>query len=58
MANTYKKEEDNSYENSIQSNKDIFISELLDNLNGYENNMLYEDMTNVEGKIVDEILNF
>ena len=55
MANTYKKEEDNSYENSIQSNKDIFISELLDNLNGYENNMLYEDMTNVEGKIVDEI---
>lgn len=55
MANTYKKEEDNSYENSIQSNKGIFISELLDNLNGYENNMLYEDMTNVEGKIVDEI---
>ena len=55
MANIYKKEEENSYENSIQSNKGIFISELLDNLNGYENNMLYEDMTNVEGKIVDEI---
>ena len=42
-------------EEPIQSNKEIFISELLDNLNGYENNMLYEDMSKVDGPIVDEI---
>lgn len=55
MAKSYKIEENTIEEESIQSNKDIFISELLDNLKGYENNMLYEDMTNTEGQIVDEI---
>mgnify|MGYP002551117842 CR=1 FL=1 len=55
MAKTYKIEENDETEKSTQSNKDIFISELLDNLNGYENNMLYEDMVNVDGPIVDEI---
>ena len=54
MAKAYKIEE-NQEEQPIQSNKDIFISELLDNLNGYENNMLYEDMCKTEGPIVDEI---
>ncbi len=55
MANTYKSEEIQFDERPLQSNKDIFISELLDNLNGYENNMLYEDMSKVDGEIVDEI---
>lgn len=55
MAKTYKLEETEVYEQPIQSNKEIFISELLDNLNGYENNMLYEDMSNTEGDIVDEV---
>lgn len=55
MAKSYKIEENTIEEEPIQSNKDIFISELLDNLKGYENNMLYEDMTNTEGQIVDEI---
>lgn len=55
MARTYKMEENEIDEQPIQSNKDIFISELLDNLNGYENNMLYEDMCKTEGPIVDEI---
>ena len=55
MAKSYKIEENTMEEEPIQSNKDIFISELLDNLKGYENNMLYEDMTNTEGQIVDEI---
>ena len=45
----YKVEE--NIEVPIQSNKDIFISELLEQLNGYENNMLYEDMSNTEGKL-------
>lgn len=55
MANTYKMEESHVEEQPMMSNKDIFVSELLDNLNGYENNMLYEDMSKVDGQIVDEI---
>ncbi len=55
MAKSYKIEKNQAQEETVQSNKDIFISELLDNLNGYENNMLYEDMTKTEGPIVDEI---
>ena len=55
MAKSYKIEKTQVPEETVQSNKDIFISELLDNLNGYENNMLYEDMTKTEGPIVDEI---
>lgn len=55
MAKTYKTQETQVKQVPIQSNKEIFISELLDNLNGYENNMLYEDISNVEGPIVDEI---
>lgn len=55
MAKNYKSEEVVAQEQPIKSNKDIFISELLDNLNGYENNMLYEDLCKTEGPIVDEI---
>lgn len=55
MAKAYKMEEKPIEEKPIQSNKDIFISELLDNLNGYENNMLYEDMSKTEGPIIDQI---
>ena len=55
MAKTYKMKETETDEQPMQSNKDIFVSELLDNLSGYENNMLYEDMSKVDGPIVDEI---
>lgn len=55
MANSYKIQEIEVDDKPIQSNKDIFISELLDNLNGYENNMLYEDISKVDGPIVNEI---
>lgn len=55
MAKTYKTEDIQLDDKPLQSNKEIFITELLDNLNGYENNMLYEDMSKVDGKIVDEI---
>lgn len=55
MAKAYKMEEKPIEEKPIQSNKDIFISELLDNLNGYENNMLYEDMSKTDGPIIDKI---
>lgn len=55
MAKTYKAEKVQMDEEPILSNKDIFVSELLDNLSGYENNMLYEDISKVDGPIVDEI---
>lgn len=55
MANTYKMNEIKFEEQPMKSNKEIFITELLDNLNGYENNMLYEDISKVDGKIVNEI---
>ena len=55
MAKTYKMDKIKMSEHPILSNKDIFISELLDNLNGYEENMLYDDISNTEGVIVDEI---
>ena len=55
MAKTYKIQENEQVQEPIQSNKEIFISELLDNLSGYENNMLYEDISKVDGPIVDEI---
>lgn len=57
MAKTYKIEEVQTSEQSINNNKEIFVSELLDNLNGYENNMLYEDISKVDEQIVNEIFN-
>lgn len=56
MANKYNDIENANQENE-DSNKAIFINELLDNLSGYEENMLYDDLSNTEGKIVDEIFN-
>lgn len=55
MARTYKMEDTEIQEQPILSNKEIFISELLDNLSGYESNMLYEDISKVDGPIVNEI---
>lgn len=55
MAKTYKTQEAEIEKVPVQSNKEIFISELLDNLNGYENNMLYDDISKTDGPIVDEI---
>ena len=54
MATTYTQVENNTYE----TNKQIFIIELLSTLEPYKDNILYEDMTNTEGKIVDEIFKF
>jgi stage II sporulation protein E len=54
MATTYSPIEQTSYD----SNKQIFIAELLNNLESYKDNMLYEDMADTEGKIVDEIFKF
>lgn len=58
MANTYKAEVNEEQEKTFdKTDKDIFISELLDCLEPYKDNMLYEDMTKTEGKIVDDTFN-
>lgn len=54
MATNYTLVEKDSYD----TNKQIFITELLSTLEPYKDNMLYEDMANTEGKIVDEIFKF
>ena len=55
MATIYKIDNVEEKAEPVINNKEIFINELLDNLNGYENNMLYEDLSKTDGKIVDEI---
>ena len=58
MAQTYKKEENSQETLAIKSkeeNKQIFITELLGNLEAYKDNMLYDDISDPNGKIVNEI---
>lgn len=54
MAIPYNQEEKSSYD----ANKQVFITELLNNLESYKENMLYEDMADTEGKIIDEIFQY
>ena len=54
MATNYQQAEKESYD----ANKQIFITELLSNLEPYQDNMLYEDMADTEGKIIDEIFKY
>ena len=60
MASTYKKVEPMTYEANTEknTNKQIFIIELLNNLEPYKENMLYDDISNTDGKIIDEIFNY
>ena len=59
MATTYK--EDVTTKDEVnkeqEENKKIFVSELLNNLEPYKNNMLYDDIADANGKIVDKIFN-
>ena len=57
MANTYNKDPENEFNiaKEKEENKQIFIDELLNNLEPYKDNLLYEDISNVNGKIIDEI---
>lgn len=59
IAQTYKQENEPLIdENEVKNeNKQIFITELLGNLESYKDNMLYDDMSNTEGRILDEIFN-
>ncbi len=53
MATTYK--EDNQ---DNEENKQIFIAELLNNLEPYKENMLYDDIADTNGKIITKIFEF
>jgi len=57
MANTYAEVAATtiSEEDITEKNRQIFIGNLLDNLVGLESNMLYEDISKTEGKIVNEL---
>ena len=59
MAQNYKETESLSFgdDNGKQKNKQIFITELLDNLEQCKDNILYDDLANVDGEIVNEIFN-
>lgn len=58
IAKTYSNEQKSQFtEEEKEENKQIFINELLNNLEPYKENLLYEDISNVNGKIIDEIFN-
>ena len=46
---------DKEIEKEQKENKTIFISELLNNLENYKDNMLYDDIADVNGKIIDKV---
>lgn len=60
MATTYKQAEPMLEKSTTEknANKQIFIAELLNNLEPYRENMLYDDIADVDGKIIDEIFEF
>ena len=58
MADTYKEEKiekEKSEQDIFLRNRDKFVTELLNNLDGLEENMLYEDMVKPDNPIVYEL---
>ncbi len=57
MATTYREVEQEAFKENTEktTNKQIFISELLNNLEPYHDNMLYEDIADTEGEIIEKI---
>ena len=61
MAGTYEEDKEEKENKDIkinkqyEENKKIFITELLNNLENYKENMLYDDISNVKGDIIDKI---
>ncbi len=58
MATSYHKDDTPTSvkeDTNREANKQIFIAELLNNLEPYTDNMLYEDIAEVDGEIIDRI---
>ncbi len=61
ISNSYKQVASTVVENDIEveeKNKDIFIEEFQKNLNGIEDNILYEDLTSVDENIITDIFKY
>lgn len=60
MATSYRGVEDKDIkiQDEIDPNRKIFVTELLNNLEAYKDNMLYDDLSNPEGEIVKEIFEY
>ncbi len=58
LADNYtNKEAEKNKESQLDLNKQAFITELLNYTDNMENNILYDNISNVDGPIVDEIFN-
>ena len=55
MAETYNIENTQTEETYKEENKNIFITELLNNLENIKENILYDDLIKTEGKIVNDL---
>ena len=55
MAETYKVEVENKEERPNEENKNVFITELLNNLDHIKENILYDDLIKTDSKIVNNI---
>ena len=58
LADTYQKEQTTLQDEILkEDNKQVFITELLNNIEPYKENLLYDDIANVNGKIINDIFN-
>lgn len=55
MATTYKTPKKETQDIQSKENKQIFLTEVLNNLEPYQDNMLYDDIANVDGEIDNKI---
>lgn len=53
IAKTYNEKDEQ--QKHIEDNKNIFVSELLNNLDNIKDNLLYDDLIKTEGKIVNDL---
>lgn len=58
MANHYEDTNIIGEKAKREENKQIFITELLAELESYQDNLLYEDISNTQGEIVDKIFSY
>lgn len=58
IASNYKEENEIDEKAKREENKQIFITELLAELEPYRDNLLYEDISNTQGVILDNIFSY
>lgn len=58
IASNYKEESEIDEKAKREENKQIFIAELLAELEPYRDNLLYEDISNAQGVILDKIFSY